>query len=130
FTTNGFASSHNRGNSLLITVGFIAVLSIGVAGYLNLTNSQTVMSRRSQTWNKVLPIVEAGVDEALEHLNYSVNYGNTLIAQPNLAANGWSLQTNQYVKTRDLGGGSYVVNISMDAPPVITSSGFVNAPYD
>src|SRR5439155_864690 len=61
---------------------------------------------------------EAGLEEAMTHINYSSVR----------ATNGWTLSGTNYTKQRTFGDGYYLVNISTNSAPVITSQGFVHAP--
>src|SRR6185503_2211550 len=77
---------------------------------------------RSLAWNGTVPVLEAGVEEALTQIHYT---GIT-----NLSANGWTYTIGGvYRKERPLGGGrSYTVVIQPVDPPVIESIGYVPVP--
>jgi hypothetical protein len=93
-----------------------------LAGYLSLTASQANATMRSQSWNMCIPEAEAGIEEALTHLYY--NGGS------NLAVNGWVPSGGNYAKQRGDNGADYyyVVQISSNSNPTITSRGFVRLP--
>jgi hypothetical protein len=93
------------------------VFGITLLGYLNLVGSQYRFISRSQVWNEIMPFAEAGVEEALAHINYS--------GVGNLSGDGWELIGTNYVKSVDLSSGAYKVWISNDSNPIIYSEGRV-----
>jgi hypothetical protein len=117
-----------RGNTLVLTLVITTLVGLTLVAYLSLVKTQTFSTSRSQAWNAAVPVIEAGVEDALTHLN--VNGTNNL-----LACCGWSQSGNLYWTTRVLGEGRYVVVISnwvagMNnlAQPVIDSRAFMNVP--
>jgi hypothetical protein len=73
---------------------------------------------RSQQWNLALPIAEAGVEEALAHLNY--------VGDGSRGANGWVLTNGVYLKERLVGSNKFVASITTDTNnPTIVSKGYV-----
>lgn len=97
----------------LVTTG---VIGAALATYLSLTGSQNQMTQRSQAWNTCIPVAEAGVEEALAHLN--ANKTNQLATQ------GWTLVGNLYSKSNAVGRGNYRVTISKTRPFEIISIGY------
>ncbi len=107
------------------------ILAIGIvlASYLGLIGSRYKLTMRSQCWNQAVPVLEAGMEEALTHLQDDLN---------NPAANGWQLNTVSgqavYSKQRTFADGSYflvnIYNASAAASnnPYIYSTGFVPSP--
>src|SRR5438552_14397170 len=89
-----------RGHTLVVTLCTTAILGIALACYLQLTSSQVQVTVRSQAWNTCIPILEAGIEEALTHCKKS---GGT-----NMNANGWSPKAGSvYNKSGNLGGADY-----------------------
>ncbi|MBC8003477.1 MAG: hypothetical protein H7X97_12895 [Opitutaceae bacterium] len=112
-----------EGSYLVATVLFTAIMTFSLAGYLSLASSQNRSTYRSLAWNSIVPVMEAGVEEALAHLNKN---GVT-----NIAADGWSSSvTNQYSKTTAIGDSSYTATIVVANPsrPEILAVGTVPAP--
>src|SRR5256885_1365321 len=112
-----------RGSVLLITLLTAWVIGISLVSYLSLVANQNRTTYHSLTWNTCVPVMEAGVEEALTQLHYN---GLT-----NLAANLWTLGTDgRYHKQRDIGadGSYYEVTIEPVDPPVIDSIGYSVAP--
>ena len=112
-----------------MTITLLTALIIGfaLASYLSLVSSQNVSTMRSLAWNSAVPILEAGVEEALTHLKYR---GVT-----NLSADNWSYTHTQYgdgyFKKRSLGSSYCEVFILPRNPPLmpqIYSAGYVPAP--
>jgi hypothetical protein len=60
-----------------------------------MTMNQNQMTARSQVWNQCIPILEAGIEEALTHCN--LNY------ETNMLSNGWQDLYGQYAKTNWVG---------------------------
>jgi hypothetical protein len=110
------------GHTLWIVLVVTGVIGIVTASYLNLINSQNLLTVRSQTWNNCIPLVEAGIEEALAQLNRFAN--------SNLANNGWTSISNGFSKQRQLGEGYYQVTVAFTniLKPVITAEGFLSAP--
>ncbi len=98
-----------------------AIMGAALASYLGIVRSQHRAVARSVAWNTALPVAEAGVEEALAHLNF----------ESNKVASGWVLVGTNYVKSRTntVAGTRYEVSISPDPlKPVITSKAYVNVP--
>lgn len=105
----------------MVSMFMISLLTVSVAGYLAYVNQQSLLGARSQAWNLALGVSEAGVEEALQHLND--NYANLNTA-------GWTASGSQYSRTRALTNGTYTANIDNSNPnsPVITSRAFITPP--
>lgn len=105
---------------LVATIVFTGIMAFGLAGYLSLASSQNRSTYRSQAWNSIVPVMEAGVEEALAHL--------TKNGVTNITADGWSLTAaNQYSKTTVIGDSSYTATILVSVPwrPEILTVGTV-----
>lgn len=115
--------SHNHcgGSVLVITVVFCALVGAILVAYLSMVTSQHKFSHRSQAWNDCIPMCEAGIEEAMAHLNYS---GTT----SNFAINGWRLDNGAYHKQRTLNAGRIEIAISNVNPPIIFARGSLQAP--
>ncbi len=124
----------HRGSVLLVALLTAWVIGIALVSYLTLVANQNRSTYRSQTWNICIPVLEAGVEEALTQIHYA---GKT--APPNFAANQWTFNATdgRYYKTRTLTnseGSYYEVSIlpidprGGDHGPVIFSTGYVPAP--
>ncbi len=117
------SSKSEAGNILLASVIIISIIGTTLAAYLTLVNSQHRLTHRSRTWNSVIPSVEAGIEEALAHLN---KLGGTT----NRGVDGWSttnvLGTNYFYRSRELGGSRYEVLVTGDPAPIIHSFAYGN----
>jgi len=113
--------STEQGSVLGITLILGALIGLMLAAYLTLIGSQNRFTQRSQVWNNAIPLCEAGVEEALAHINY---VGTT----SNFAINGWVLANTNYIKTRTNSEMMCEMNISGDLQPVITVKGSIRAP--
>jgi len=114
------------GNALLVCMVATGIVGIILASYLTLVKSQTQSVARSQTWNTTVSLIEAGMEEAMAHLN--LHGSSNLLCESN-----WQLIGTKYVTERSLGDGYYVVSIDNWIPgtnctPVIESRGFVTPP--
>ena len=107
----------------MITLVVCLVLGVILLGIIKLANNEGQMTGRSQNWNAVMPIVEAGIEEAFSHLKHSPS---------NRAENGWTFDTSivppVYTKTRTFQDGYYTVTISTNWDPVIISRAGIRAP--
>src|SRR4051812_37436448 len=101
--------NRRRGNTLVLTLFMTGLMGISLASYLNFVHNQNLSVMRSLAWNSCIPVIEAGVEEAMTHLNRS---GVT-----NLQTANWTLGTGGYTKTRYLGTSYYVVTITTNDPP-------------
>jgi hypothetical protein len=108
--------------SVLVTTLVLALLVGIVAGaLLVITRQQNVLTVRSQTWSSEIPVAEAGIEEAMAHLNS----GPT-----NFASRGWSSSGSNFFKTNGIGNDSayYYTTISTANPPTIVSIGYGRIP--
>jgi hypothetical protein len=108
----------SQGSATLMTVVIIGVIGLTLLAYLTWSETHTRLEMRSQIWNSTLPIAEAGVEEAMAHLN----------SGQDRAADGWTLNGSGYSKQRTFGDGSYTVSISTNAAPTIISTGSARVP--
>ncbi len=115
---------------LLVTLSIITVAAICIGSYLMLVQNQTSAVSRSQTWNAVIPVSEAGLEEGLALVNLGAP---NIIISPwawtnSVTSNGWSgFSGTQTSLTRYITGSNYytvTVDIS-SGTPVITSVGFI-----
>lgn len=101
---------------------------IVLASYLTLVSNRFTMSMRSKCWNEALPVLEAGIEEGMTHVQDDNG-------RP--AANGWTQGTlngqTVYTKQRTNTDGSYfyvTIYNAAQTNPVIYSSGFVPSPVN
>jgi hypothetical protein len=113
-------SSLEQGSMLIVTVVISGIIGLTLASYLSMVQAQHLNVMRSQAWNAAIPACEAGIEEALAHLN-SIGTGDR-------ATNGWVFSDGVYVKSGSLLNGEYDVSLSTADTPVVTSYGYVPAP--
>jgi hypothetical protein len=111
-----------RGNVLIVTIIITAVMGLVLVSYLSMVSSQGRQTARSQTWNSCLVLAEAGVEEALSHLNKNGLAGGVMASQ------GWTLNGTVYYCKRPMEDGYYEVTIQMGAHPIVISKGCLPAP--
>ena len=111
-----------RGSILLVTLLTAWVIGIALVSYLSLVANQNRSTYHSLTWNYCIPVMEAGVEEALTHV-----YHNDITQ---LGKNQWTYSGGLYHKTNYLSddGSKYHVTIQPVDPPVIVSTGYYPAP--
>jgi hypothetical protein len=107
----------NNASVMVLALVTSAVLFVGLASYFTLVQSQNNAVVRSQTWNTAIPAAEAGIEDALTHLN--------TILDGSRATNGYSLTNGMYVASRQIGSFRYVVGIDTSNQPAIYSTGYV-----
>src|SRR5439155_23077183 len=108
-------TQRQAGSTVFITLVIAGVVGLSLMAYLTWAKTQDNLATRSQTWNAALPVVEAGIEEALAYLNFS----------PSRTTNGWTLSGTNYLKQRTFGSGYYLVKVSTNDPPIIMAQGFV-----
>ncbi len=119
-----FAQTPRRqsGHLLLSILVITAVLSLVAVAYVKVIFSNNSLTVRSQAWNNCMPLVEAGLEDAMGQLTYFTNL--------NLTVSGWTGTSQLFTKTRGLGDGYYsvTINYSNSLAPVVTSIGYLPAP--
>jgi len=101
---------------LVVTIVICALVGLMLSAYLSMVSAQFSFTQRSQIWNNCIPLCEAGVEEALAHLNHSSTISN-------FAINGWQEDRGLYHKNRELNGGVCQMRIDGSYPPIITVVG-------
>src|SRR2546426_11370101 len=99
----------NHGSVLLVTLCTAWVIGIALVSYLTLVANQNRRTYHSQTWTTCIPVLEAGIEEALTQIKYA--------GIDNLGANQWSFNAGDqlYHKTRQVNNdGSYLLDGSCD----------------
>jgi hypothetical protein len=122
----------SRASVLIVVLSVVAVSAIALASYLTLVQGQAASVARSQSWNYIIPIAEAGIEDGLAMVNDGAP--QIIINQwawtNNTSADGWSgPSNNKWTMTRYVSGSNYytaTIDISSGAP-VVTSVGVV--PY-
>src|SRR5689334_2637741 len=93
-----------QGHVLAMVLVVVTICAIALMSYLQLVNSQNRAVARSQGWNASVPVMEAGVEEALAHLNANSETG--------LDVDGWTRIGNYFRMERSVGDSYYVVTIT------------------
>src|SRR6187401_1101502 len=109
--------SREHGGTLLVCLSLAIVLGTALASYLKLVEYQNKSVVRSQYWNAAIPAAEAGIEEALTHLNYVGDFSRE--------ANGWALANGVYKISRNFGSSRYEVSMDGASQPSITCVGYV-----
>jgi len=116
-----------EGGVLLVTLLICVLLGTLIGSYLSLIQNQHLSSTRAQAWNSGLVVAEAGIEEAMAHLNSGVKPNN-------LAVNSWAdMGGGVYEKTNFLGDSYSVVDIKIapavtNSYPVIVATAYVPGP--
>ena len=112
----------NAGSVLTIILITVVIIGITLGSYLGLVSNQNLSVHRSLAWNSAIPIAEAGIEEALAHLNRNGT---------NRIGDGWLLApdgTNVW-RTRTIGDEKYEVYINAFVePPAVLAHGYVRKP--
>lgn len=106
----------------MITVCLSFIIGVVLLSCLSLVKSQNQAVARSQAWNTCIPVIEAGIEEAMAHLNNQ--------RETSYAVNGWTQSGTEFSRERPYGDGFYSVHINMTDPlrPSIISTGYVRLP--
>jgi hypothetical protein len=112
----------------------VSMITIGtlLAAYLKLVSVQNQLVARSQNWNRAVPILEAGVEEAIAHMNKNAIPEAGVVNLAALATDGWIAASvnGPWQKLGWMGGDYYRVSISAwngtaTQCPTISSTGWV-----
>jgi len=116
---------HQEGSILMVTLLTCTVIGLILGSYLTLIKTQNYSVARSQAWNAGIALAEAGVEEALAHLNNN----SVFFSIPNLAADGWQ-RSGDYVvcPRRYVGSNYYDVAVLVSTNPVIYATGYTRVP--
>jgi len=101
---------------LLVALCTMAIIGLALIVYLQLVTNQNQLVTRSQVWNTCMPVLEAGIEEALAHCN--ANY------KTNMVSNGWTQSGSCFALTSWLDDCYYEVTISTNLPYEIISKGY------
>src|ERR1043166_1713568 len=115
-------SSRQDGGVLLMTVCTVIVVGIILIAYVSLVSNHQQSVRRSEAWNDAMGVAEAGVEEAMAHLNQ--NYPGSLTSY------GWFPSGTNVYLWRTLGDGIYIVSASTGPQPVVVAQGYVRLPWN
>ena len=113
---------NNDGGVLVVTIIICALVGMMLAAYLSMVSGQHNFTQRSQVWNNVIPMCEAGVEEAMAHINHINTLSNKF------DVNGWVKDAGHYKKTRYINGGEARMDIDSGYPPIITVQGILKEP--
>lgn len=110
-----------------MTLFVTLITGIVLGSFLSLISSRNKIAMRSTGWNAAIPVLEAGVEEAMAHLNS----GNPI------TANGWTATTlggqPVHVKKRTMPDGGYfnvTIYDGLTSNPIIYSQGFMPSPLE
>src|SRR5215207_2889824 len=111
-----------QGNALIVTLAIAACVGIVLIACLSLVKSQNQAVFRSQAWNACMPVIEAGIEEAMAHLNNQ--------RETTYAVNGWTQDGSSFYRSRTIGDGFFDVGFSLTniLQPVIACTGYYRAP--
>ena len=114
-------SIQNDGSVLAVSLMICGILGLLMGSYLLMVQTQNLSVARAQSWNSAIFVAEAGVEEAMSHLNSA--------GTNNLAVNSWAARVGGCIKTNSLGNDYYVSSIIVTGSlPVVVSSGYVSGP--
>jgi hypothetical protein len=114
----------NEGGVLVVTIVICALVGLMLSAYLSMVASQHSFTQRSQVWNNTIPMCEAGIEEAMAHINHASTPSN------NFGINGWikDTATGHFKRERPLNGGVCQMDIDTGYPPIITVRGSLKEP--
>lgn len=104
----------------MVILVITGLMGVTLASYLHLVSNQNQSIMRSMAWNEAVAVSEAGIEEAMAHLNRN---------RTNRARDGWTLEGTNVVKTKTIGNQKYKTYIDAFADrPDIISEGWVRNP--
>ncbi len=118
------------GFTYMTVVVTMIVTGVMLAAYLTMISVQNQLVERSQSWNRSVPVLEAGIEEALAHLNHNAAADEAGIFNINLASDGWTIDpAGGWSKTNGVGDDYYYVRITQFVAgnyyPFIQAEGYV-----
>src|SRR5688572_15866827 len=116
-----------RVSGSIVVVMLICVVLIGVTlgSYLHLVSNQNLSVMRSMAWNSAVAVAEAGIEDAMGHLNYNTT---------NRTRDGWAPTGTNVIVDKVFGSNRYKVYVQANNlhptndRPVIISEGWVRHP--
>jgi len=115
-----------EGSTLVITIVISALIGSVLCSFLVLISARNQGAMRALAWNSAIPVLEAGIEEALTHLNDD---------KGDPSGHTWTVTHvdghKAYWKRGDLPDGShfYVTNLNVaSTQPLIYSAGYVPSP--
>lgn len=114
--------ARNAGSALVVALVTGMVIGIVLVSYLTMVSSNQRAVVRSETWNATMPVIEAGIEEAMAHLHRNF--------PTNAESNGWFGSGTNVVKWRWMGDGIYLVFVGGTNQPVIESYGYMRLPVN
>ena len=128
-------TARKRGFTYATVILTLIIVGGTLASYLHLVAHQNQQTMRSQAWNRSVAVIEAGIEEALAHLNKNAAPDSTgAFDLTGMATDGWSPNgAGGWVKTNSIGDDYYSVTITQFAPgmqagnyyPFINAEGYV-----
>jgi hypothetical protein len=117
-------------SALLMTLVITSILGVSVASYMSLLGHQKEAVARSLSWNTAMPVLEAGIEEAMTHLNRNAgNLGRDgWTATGSACIGGVNLVGSLYTKSRSWDDQSFNVAIADGASPAIYAEGRIRTP--
>ena len=114
--------NRSEGSAIVMILVLTVLIGITLGSYLHMVSNQNQSIMRSMSWNQAVAVSEAGIEEAMAHLNYNTTNRNR---------DGWTISGTNVVKKKVLGDNVYktYVNIFVE-PPSIISEGYVKNPVD
>lgn len=110
----------NQGSVFVIILVITGLIGVTLASYLHMVSNQNLSIMRSLAWNEAVAVAEAGVEEAMAHLNKN---------RTNRTKDGWTLVGTNVVREKNLGTQKYKVYVDAYAEyPRIVSEGWVRHP--
>jgi hypothetical protein len=110
----------NQGSVFLVILVITGLIGVTLASYLHMVSNQNLSIMRSLAWNEAVAVSEAGIEEAMAHLNKN---------RTNRAKDGWTLVGTNVVKEKVIGTQKYKTYIDALAEyPRIVSEGWVRHP--
>jgi hypothetical protein len=112
--------SKQAGSALVIVMMLAGIIAAALGTYLCLLSNENQTVMRSLTWNGAMATAEAGIEEALSHLNQSLYDYST---------DGWTPSGTNYFKQRSVGDSYYSVNIAGSPGSLVTITSTGSSPW-
>ncbi len=118
-----------QANVILVALILSAILGLALASYLIMAQQQNMSIYRSQSWNSVMSVAEAGIEDALQCVNRYAGQFVDIDEWTNYAStDGWDVNGSIYHMHRTIGENMYDAWIT-NQPPGPTIACLAQTPW-
>src|SRR5688572_12904834 len=91
-------TAQTAGSMVVVVLIVVVVIGVTLGSYLHLVANQNLSIMRSMAWNHAVAVAEAGIEDAMAHLNFNTT---------NRVRDGWVLDGTNVVQEKFIGSNKY-----------------------